>query len=442
MRVRATIGATLAFSVALGAGAWFVVDRQRSALAADVETAVRLRVDDLGAALAAGDLPESVAVPVEDRAFAQIVDDTGHVVRASPNVAGEPPLASFAVPGAGYASDTVEVGALNDTTFRVVGRQVGSGPTRLRLYVGASLEPVDDSVRELAVTLATGAPLLLLIVAALTWVVVGRALRPVDAIRAEVERIGERELHRRVPEPPSRDEVGRLARTMNRMLERLDRAAGRERRFVADASHEMRSPLTGIRAQLEVDLAHPETADWQATERDVLDETLRLQRLVDDLLVLARADAPADPPERELVDLDDLVLKEVRRLRVRGKVRIDAAAVHPVQVVADPDALTRVVHNLLDNAERHARSEVVVTVQERDAHVEVTVDDDGPGVPQEQRDSIFERFSRSDDARSRDQGGAGLGLAIAQQIVTAHGGTLTLDHPTAAGARFVVSLPL
>ncbi|HMG43907.1 MAG TPA: HAMP domain-containing sensor histidine kinase [Acidimicrobiales bacterium] len=398
VRVRATIAATLAFSVALAAGAWFVVDRQRSALTADLETTVRLRADDLGAALAAGELPESVAVPVEDRAFAQIVDGSGEVVRASPNVEGEPVLASFAVPTSGYVAHPVEIGALSDTAFTVVGRQVRSGPSVLSLYVGASLEPVDESVRELGTTLAIGAPLLLLMVAALTWVVVGRALRPVDE------------------------------------------AAARERRFVADASHEMRSPLTGMRAQLEVDLAHPETADWQATEREVLDETLRLQRLVDDLLVLARAEAPVDRPQRELVDLDDLVLKGVRRLRVRGKVRIDAGAVHPVQVVADPDALTRVVHNLLDNAERHGRGEVVVTVQENGSHVEVTVTDDGPGVPAERRESIFERFFRSDDARSRDRGGAGLGLAIAQQIVTAHGGTLTLE-PTHAGARFVVRLP-
>lgn len=441
VRVRATLGATFAFSIALGAGAWFVVDRQRSSLTEDVETTARLRTDDLISALATGGLPATVAVAAEERGFAQIVDDAGEVVRASPNIEGEPALVSFDVPATGFIARTEEVAAVSSAPFRVVGRQARSGRRVLRVYVGASLEPVEESVRNLRITLGAGAPLLLLIVAGLMWIVVGRALRPVDAISAEVERISERELHRRVPEPASDDEIARLAKTMNRMLERLDDAARRERRFVADASHEMRSPLTGIRAHLEVDLAHPETADWQTTEREVLDEALRLQRLVDDLLVLARAEIPLDTARRQLVDVDDLVLNEVRRLRIRGKVRLDATAVHAVQVVADADALTRVIHNLLDNAERHARSEVTVTVREHPAHVEITVADDGPGIPTEQRERIFERFARSDDARARDHGGAGLGLAIAREIVTAHAGTLTLDDTGAGRTRFVIRLP-
>jgi signal transduction histidine kinase len=443
VRLRATIGATLAFGVVLAAGAWFLVDRQRANLTSTVETSARLRVADIAAALDAGELPARVTVPEEDRAFVQIIDGSGAVVRQSSNIEGEPRLVAFPVPAEGDRARTLTVEAVDDSPFRVVGRRVDAPRAELTVYVGASLEPVAESSQALERTLATVAPLLLLAVGGLTWIVVGRALHPVDAIRDEVERIGDRELFRRVPEPKTDDEIARLARTMNRMLERLEDAVRRQRRFVADASHELRSPLTGMRALLEVDLTHPEGADWQGTERDVLAETLRLHRLVDDLLVLARSDAGPEAVPRLVTDLDDLVLKEVRRLRVRGKVRADAHGVTAAPVLVDPDALTRVIRNLLDNAERHARSQVILSVRETAEAVELVVSDDGPGVPVELRDRVFERFGRADDDRSRTSGGAGLGLAIAREIVEAHGGTLTLDGTgPGGGAAFVVRLPL
>src|SRR5262249_14985673 len=215
-----------------------------------------------------------------------------------------------------------------------------------------------------------------------------------------------------VPESSRQDEIGRLARTMNAMLARLEDATDRQRRFVADASHELRSPLTGIRAQLEVDLEHPELADWQATERDVLADALRLQRLVDDLLAIAVVDASSlDAAHRQPVDLDEIVFAEARRIQTRGDITLDTRGVSGAQLDGNLDQLVRVVHNLLDNAARHARSRVVVTLSETSTQVTLRVLDDGPGIPDRDRVRVFERFARLDDARGRDGGGAGLGLA-------------------------------
>jgi signal transduction histidine kinase len=249
-------------------------------------------------------------------------------------------------------------------------------------------------------------------------------------------------LHRRVPEPGTGDEIDRLSRTMNAMLARIEDAAARQRRFVADASHELRSPLTAIRAQLEVDLAHPQRANWQTTEQDVLDETARMQRLVEDLLVLAQSDTGGLPMRRERVDLDDLVLDEARPLQTRGRVVVDLTGMSGGQVIGDADQLRRVLRNLFDNAERHANRVVRVRLHETDANVELAVIDDGPGIPADQRGRVFERFARLDDARARDVGGTGLGLAIAREIVVAHGGTLTIDDTNAnVGTTFLVTLP-
>jgi signal transduction histidine kinase len=243
-----------------------------------------------------------------------------------------------------------------------------------------------------------------------------------------------------VPEPGTPLEIDRLARTMNAMLARLQAAAERQRRFVADASHELRSPLARMRAELEVDAAHPSSADPRATAESVLAETVGLQRLVDDLLLLARGDAGALPTRRDVVDLDDVVTAPIARARTAGAT-VDASAVRPVQVRGDRAQLERAAANLVENAVRHARGRVTVTVAERPAGTaELVVADDGPGIPAADRERVFERFARLDAARSTADGGAGLGLAIARDIAERHGGGLTLG-PSDAGARFVLTLP-
>jgi signal transduction histidine kinase len=226
---------------------------------------------------------------------------------------------------------------------------------------------------------------------------------------------------------------------MNETLDRLEDAVRRQQRFVADASHELRGPLTRIRSELEVDLARPELADPHATQRSILDEAIGLQHLVEDLLQLARSDAGAAEMTSAPVDLDDIVLREARRLRDRGRVLTDTSRVSAVQVTGDRDQLSRAVQNLLENAERHAATTVTVALDEIHGTARLTVTDDGAGIEPAQRERVFERFTRLDDARTRDSGGSGLGLAITRDIVERHGGTIHLAEGLAT--RFVVELP-
>jgi signal transduction histidine kinase len=291
---------------------------------------------------------------------------------------------------------------------------------------------VSESIGSLVGLLQVGVPLLLLAVGCGLWWVTGRALAPVEAIRREVESIGAEELHRRVPEPAVRDEVGRLAVTMNAMLERLDAANRRQEQFVADAAHELRSPLASLRVQLEV----AEAGD------DMLAEVARLQALSENLLLLARSsERPTDG--HRAIDLDDVVFGEVLRAKqmLNGQLTIDTSHVSAGAVRGSEEALARVVRNLLDNAARHARSRVAVSLSEERGTVRLTVTDDGEGIPEESRDAVFERFVRLDAGRATSAGGAGLGLAIVRSVVEAHGGRVMVDGMSEGGARLVVELP-
>jgi signal transduction histidine kinase len=229
---------------------------------------------------------------------------------------------------------------------------------------------------------------------------------------------------------------------MNEMLDRLDDAARRQQQFVADASHELRSPLARIRSEVEVDLARPERAEPFDTLRSVLEEVDELAALVDDLMALARADAGATTVHPVPVDLDDIVLGLVRRVGADNHVTIDATGVSAAQVAGEERQLSHAVGNLIDNAVRHAATTVRVALTEHGSEAMLSVTDDGPGIPADQRQRVFERFARLDDARTRDTGGSGLGLAIARDVVTRHGGTILVDPEYADGARFIVRLPL
>jgi signal transduction histidine kinase len=282
---------------------------------------------------------------------------------------------------------------------------------------------------------------LLVVVALLTWLVVGRALRPVDTIRREVDAIGPAELDRRVAEPPTDDEVGRLARTMNRMLARLDGAARAQRRFVSDASHELRSPLASIRQHAEVARAHPDRLGDGELAEVVLAEGARLQDLVEQLLLLTRLDEGGFALARGPVDVDDLVLADARRLRDAGAVAVDTAGVTAARLDGDERMLARLTRNLSDNAARHATSRIALGLLVDGDRVELTVDDDGSGIPESDRERVFERFVRLDEGRARDAGGSGLGLAIVAEIARAHGGSVRVTESPLGGARFVVELP-
>jgi len=226
---------------------------------------------------------------------------------------------------------------------------------------------------------------------------------------------------------------------MNAMLERLETGSDRQRRFVGDASHELRSPLATIRAAHEIAALHPDSRDWTATGRDVLAELDRLDHLVDDLLLLARADEHGLRLRTVDVDLEDLLNRETGRLRKLGRLTVTVAA-PPARVQGDPVQLARALRNLVDNAARHAEGRVDLRLQAVGENVAVEVEDDGPGIPEADRERVFERFVRLDESRTRASGGTGLGLAIAREISTAHGGSVSVEAG-ARGARFVLVLP-
>lgn len=438
MRVRTTAGATVVVGVALLVGAVVLVVVLRRNLVDNVETAARLRADDVVALLEAGTTPDELAVDDEEASLVQVLDARGRVVAASGNIEGEEPIADLQ---AGSARTLGSLPIDDDDSYRVVAESAGTPEGRFTVLVARSLEPAEETVAAVVALLAGGLPVLVLLVAGTAWVVTGRALRPVEAIRAEVTAISGAELGRRVPEPGGQDEIARLARTMNEMLERLEASRDRQRRFVSDAGHELRSPIATIRHELETLLANPEGADIVEVASGLLAEDLRMQALVENLLVLARSDEGTLALNRRAVNVDDLALAEASRLRSRRIVTVDTSGVSAGQVLGDATQLARVVRNLVDNAERHASSFVALSVRERDGQVVLTVDDDGPGIPAEDRTRVFERFTRLDDARARRTGGYGLGLAIVADVVAAHRGAVTVAEAPTGGARFIVMLP-
>jgi signal transduction histidine kinase len=411
--------------VATGIG---LVTAQRRLLTDNVEELIRHRADNLGNLVGRGRVPATLTST--EGTLEQIMTSDGKLLAASPSIVGTPPLGQPPPVHQTEILRSLDNLPFDAAQFRLLTRRVDGRDGTVVLHVASALDDVEESARVLTATLTV-----------LIWTLVGRTLRPVEAIRAEVADMSGTDLRRRVPQPGGDDEIARLARTMNAMLDRVQDATGRQQRFVADASHELRNPLTRIRSELEVDLAHPHTADLTVTHRDVLDETIALQRLVEDLLHLARSDAGAYSARREPVDLDDIVLRDAARLRAEGSVKVDVAAVSGAQVHGDPGQLARAVRNLTDNAARHARTTVTLALGEHDHTAVLSVADDGPGIPAEQRQHVFERFTRLDGARTAATGGAGLGLAITRDIVQRHHGTITIDPNHHPGSRLIVTLP-
>jgi len=441
VRGRTTLAATLVVGLALVVGVAVLLVVLRRSLVASVDGGIRIRAGVLAAAVSTGAPLNPLPPSNDDASLVQVTDASGAILTASPNIEGEAALlkASSGRDGSIRTASGLPIG--EGGSFRVLTRSVTTPTGTVGILVASSLASADHSVAIVAGALAVGAPALLLVVALTTWTTVGRALSPVEAIRAEVAEISMGALDRRVPEPATTDEIGRLARTMNEMLGRLRASAARQRQFVSDASHELRSPLAGMRAELEVALAHGQDADWPQTAGDVLEDLGRVQRLVDQLLVLARLDEGVPIAGDRTVDLDELVLREARRARERNGLVVDVREVSAGRVRGDPDRLRQVVRNLVDNAARHARSRVTLGLQAQAGSAVLTVADDGPGIPPSERERIFERFTRLDEARATDRGGYGLGLAITREIVAAHGGTVEAEGAP-VGARLVVRLPL
>jgi signal transduction histidine kinase len=434
VRTRTTLGAVLVVSVALLLGSAALVFVVRSSLTNGAESSANHRAQDLVAQL------KSVGVPSlrpdkkddtdpEDVVW-QIVDENGAIRSASQPLLQPLPDVDeeiVTLPG-------------DDDRYVVVRKKTKFEGERYIVLVAVSLENVADATDALRTPLIVGLPLLVLLVGATTWLVASRALSPVERIRREVELITGTSLDRRVFEPLSGDEIELLARTMNEMLSRLQESRDRQQQFLSDASHELRSPLASLRQAAEVVHTHPGAMQEGELAETVLAEAVRMQVLVDQLLLLTRTGEGRAHVPRGDVDVDDLILTEARRV-ARSGLAVDTTGVSAGRVHGDAVALGQVVRNLVDNAARHARTRVRLSLSTGTAAVTLCVEDDGPGVPEADRGRVFERFVRLDEARARDIGGSGLGLAIVREVVAGHHGTVHLDDSPLGGARFTVRLP-
>ena len=433
VRLRVTVVASVFVLLVTAVGSVVIVAMITHSISHSLIDSAREDAAAIHAQLRNGVTPAEAATTGRNDVVVQLLDAQGHVLASDRPERLTVPLRT--TPG---LSESVEVPGLHDSFTLVARSSAGTGDVAL-IIVGRSTEQRDETRAETAGVLAVTVPLVALVLALIVWISVGRALKPVEVMREETAAITSAHLRRRLAVPPGHDEIPRLARTLNEMLDRVDEGQQLQRQFVSDASHELRSPLAVIRQAAEIARDYPDRVGSHALAEDVLAESQRLEELVTALLLLARLEG--DEGSAQDVDLDDLVLTEVARVRARVGVTIDARAVSAGQVRGSAVLLGQVVRNLLDNACRHARSAVTVALRDLGDTVELTIDDDGPGISEADRSRVFERFVRLDDARARDEGGSGLGLAIVRKIVDTAGGSVEVHGSPAGGARFIVRLP-
>ena len=444
IRARSTIAAVVVVGAALAVSGIVVVLLVRITLNNGVVQSVSQRATDVTAQIASGGVESAkatVAASSVNGTVVQVFTPAGQVLLASPELTGNTPLTA-ARPAAGQTIRTeqvIRIGTSEEPHWvTAIGVDSPTGP--VVVLAALSSQNTETTYHTVGYLLLAVAPLLMVSAGAVTWVAVGLSLTTVDRIRRQVDTIEASGLDQRVPVPPSADEIAHLAVTMNQMLDRLERSSLTQRRFVADASHELRSPLASLRASLDVTCQSDDPAAWREAEPVMQDEVERMTRLVDDLLLLAKADE-GDLPVRHIeVDLDDLVLGEVTRLRSQTTLTI-TSKVEPIRVTGDPARLAQALRNLTDNAARFAASAVALHLEQDENQVRIIVDDDGPGIPIADRARVTERFVRLENHRSRSQGGSGLGLSIVTEIVRAHGGELTFDVSPLGGNQAIVSLP-
>lgn len=444
VRARTAIAAAAVFTVVFAVASIVGVRLLRSSLIDEIDRSNEARAQDIAIQTADEELVPFVAAGLEPSTAAAIVDIDGDVL-SSTDVLDGTFLVDLFVEHEGpfdVSFDDLEtVSGANSMRGVTVFVEESDEFLETFVFVASSTASVDRTIDDATLGIVIAAPALILLVGLLVWIVAGRALRPVARIRSEVEDITGSDLHRRVPEPGTKGEIGALAITMNAMLERLEQSSEQQRRFAADASHELRSPLASIAAQLDVDIAHPDTAVWSETARSLRRETRRMQTLVDDLLVLARSNVSSADEARASVSLDDIVSDAIASCATPAGVELRTTDMARVDIDGNPSQLARLATNLLSNAARHARSSVDVTLRAGPDAVTLIVDDDGPGIDPEDRERVFERFVRLDEARARDAGGSGLGLALCREICHAHGGTITVETGALGGARFTAVLP-
>ncbi|MER7251207.1 ATP-binding protein [Kribbella sp. NPDC000426] len=446
VRSRSTAAAVVVVAVAMALGAALLLLLLQRALITTVSDAADGRAADVASQVSQegiGALGIDLAKTTRASQIVQVLDSSTRVVAASSTRAETTALTQLQPPaGTVQRSEVGEMPLLDDDhDYLIVARGVEYGGRLYTVVVASSVATQRATVATVTEYLAIGFPVLLLVVAAAGWMLAGRALRPVERIRRRVQGIESSDLTERVPVPQTDDEIARLAATMNAMLDRLQAGQATQRAFVADASHELRSPLATVAAGLEVIEPSARGQAWEELHGLMKGEAERMGRLVENLLLLAKADDAALPMHRTDVDLDDLVDTEILRLREAKRLTV-LADVQPVRVVGDPLRLSQVIRNLVDNAATAAHSTVRLSTSEHDGTAVVTVEDDGDGIPADDRLRVFERFVRLDTSRARASGGSGLGLSIVQEIIKAHQGTVTLTPATTGGTTATITLPL
>jgi signal transduction histidine kinase len=440
LRLRITFVTTAVVAIVLGAGSFLFVHILKNSQLEDADVALSRQVDVVEEFVSNGVIPSIITPRGLEPGVLQIVSPTRKVLALTEGMARDVRLDAFLPPVVGtqvvHTQQASDLGAEGKDRYRVMARSVSYGPDWVSIYAASSLHGADQIVRTLGIGLWIAVPVLVALAALATWFLTGRALRPVDDMRREVDAIRVAGTDQRLSTERKAAELDHLAETLNGMLDRMSASEAIRRQFLADASHELRSPLASARTMLEVGLAYPDRTDWPGTAEEVMVEVDRLEALAAELLALARAEGGERALSLEPADLAAMVEAEVQR---SGDARITVHVASPAWVNADRTLLVRVLRNLLDNARRHAHSKVTVNVSGGD-RAAVQVHNDGDEIPAEQREAIFEPFTRLDNARNRDEGGAGLGLSLARRIAEVHGGTLTVVEVT-HGAAFLLSLP-
>ena len=440
VRARVTAAAGLALTAAVVLGLVVMYRLQLNSADRTIQDQLRTYATQIAQSAASDRFPRPLPPSVLDAAAqAQVLAPDGTVLAATRNLAGRPALYTLAPGSATPVRQPAADRAGLPSDLSVYAEHVTAGG-RPVIIIATTVTYLRSQVNQtFARLLVIGVLFLLVLAGGTVWLVVGRALRPVEQIRGAVTAITSADLSQRVPEPGTDDEIGRLARTMNDMLARLDDAAARQRRFVADASHELRSPLTAIRTGLEVGLSHPDRAPWPQIARRAERQSRRLEQLIAELLMLARADAGQLAARRQPVDLAAL-LADLRAATPAPGISVDLSVPPGTTTAGNPQDLSRMFRNLLDNAVRYARHRVLVTAAAGPDGVVVEIADDGPGIPAEERERVFGWFVRLDASREHASGSAGLGLAIAREIAAAHGASIVLTATPGGGTRAVVTL--
>ncbi|OMH27643.1 hypothetical protein BKD30_03070 [Tersicoccus phoenicis] len=449
IRGQSVAAAVVAVACALLAGGVLLLVLLQNALTASTETVLRTKVSDVAAQIHTQDVEEagrSIATAGAADLLVQIVDSSGRVVAASdPSLRSAPLTSTTVAPGQTTlvrVSSPPGVRTDGDEDYEVAatGATAGSG-ANYTVLAARSAGVTSSTVRTVALFLVAATPLLLVIVGVAVGVLVGRSLRQVERIRSQVAGIDAHRLGTRVDVPGTRDELAALATTMNAMLARIESADTAQRRFVSHASHELRSPLSTLRTGLEVSVRDDTGQSWRSMAPLLQAETVRMGRLVEDLLTLSKTDDSGFAVDREELDLDDVLTGELARLQAAGAQRITARIV-PARVRGDAGRLAQVLRNVLDNADRHARSAIRVELATTGGEAVLQIDNDGDPVPPGERERVFDRFVRLDESRDRDTGGSGLGLTVARSLVRAHDGTITTGEAPDGFCRFEIRIPL